>query len=432
MSSSSAIRSLVLAIAPFSPEHTLNDVADCFLQPAYEPILSVPIVVDGRVVGLISRYQLLQLFLKKFGRDLYGGRPVSGFMTTNFLQVDVAEPLVAAAQYVTQHMRFPLTEDFIVTENGRYLGMAPVLNLLGAVEQLISQQARELAGAYQRLKSSQSQLVQSEKMAALGQMVAGVAHEINTPLGYVRNNVEMVREYGQQWQLLQCAQDEAIAAVLAETPDEQRIGAALGELESQRAMMPAETLFQDMETLFDDTLYGIDQIGELVLGLKDFSRLDQAMTDQVSLNDCVRNALLIAKNTLKYKAEVSQELTELPLVACAPSQVNQVLLNLLTNAAQAIPDKGRIHVRSWAEADWVHVSIQDSGCGIPAANLRRIFDPFFTTKAVGEGTGLGLAICFQIIERHGGRIRVASREGQGTRFVVSLPRVAATAPVAAV
>ena len=189
-----------------------------------------------------------------------------------------------------------------------------------------------------------------------------------------------------------------------------------------RAQAAPELLAEDLQQLFADTDYGLGQIAELVVGLKDFARLDRAMSEQVDLNDCIRSALLIARNNLKDRAEVLQQLGELPAIACAPSQINQVLLNLLNNAAQAIDGFGRILVKTWAEADDVLISIEDSGRGMSAEVQKRIFDPFFTTKAVGEGTGLGLSISFKIIQDHGGTIRVASVLGRGTRFVLRLPR----------
>ncbi|RNF55025.1 GHKL domain-containing protein [Pseudomonas aeruginosa] len=156
--------------------------------------------------------------------------------------------------------------------------------------------------------------------------------------------------------------------------------------------------------------------------LKDFARLDRAFSEEVDLNDCVRNAVLIARTAIKDKAEISSQLGELPLIACAPSQINQVLLNLLTNAAQAMERFGRILLKSWADERQVFLSVQDNGKGMPAEVLGRIFDPFFTTKPVGQGTGLGLSISYKIIQQHGGTIRVASEPGRGTRFLISLPR----------
>lgn len=425
------IRALARDIPAFSPHDTISAVAERFLEEALQPALSAPVVdADGQVLGTISRYQLNDIFLMKFGRDLYGARPVADFMNPDCLRVEVSTPIAVAAQYITTHMRFPLSEDFIVCESGRYLGVGAVLNLVAAMEQQVSKGAAELTQAYRKLKSSQAQLVQSEKMASLGQMVAGVAHEINTPLGYVRNNVELMREFSNQLQELLTANNAVVSALLDPDGSEIEVARALSVIEDLREQVDPQLLFADMKTLFGDTTFGLEQIGELVLGLKDFSRLDQAYTDNVSLNDCVNNALLIARNTLKNKVEIIQQLGDIPKIACAPSQINQVLLNLFTNAAQSIEGSGKVFIKSWADATSVYVSVQDTGRGIPPDGLKKIFDPFYTTKPVGEGTGLGLSISWQIIQQHGGRIRVASEVGRGTRFVIVLPLQKAAAGVA--
>ncbi|MCS9518585.1 ATP-binding protein, partial [Pseudomonas aeruginosa] len=204
--------------------------------------------------------------------------------------------------------------------------------------------------------------------------------------------------------------------------DEARLAQALQAADAVRREAAVEQLREDLRQLFVDTRYGLGQIGELVSGLKDFARLDRAFSEEVDLNDCVRNAVLIARTAIKDKAEISSQLGELPLIACAPSQINQVLLNLLTNAAQAMERFGRILLKSWADERQVFLSVQDNGKGMPAEVLGRIFDPFFTTKPVGQGTGLGLSISYKIIQQHGGTIRVASEPGRGTRFLISLPR----------
>jgi signal transduction histidine kinase len=263
-------------------------------------------------------------------------------------------------------------------------------------------------------------------MASLGQMVAGVAHEINTPLGYVRNNVEMLGEFMQQLAPLLQAYRSLGRTLLAPDSDAMAVGNALSAIEQMEAATDPGLLLDDHATMLGDTLYGLGQISELVSGLKNFSRLDQAPTDNVSLNDCVESALLIARNALKSRVEVIRQLGDIPAVSCAPSQINQVLLNLLTNAAQAIDDRGRILIRTWADDSRVYLSVQDTGKGMPPEVLKRIFDPFYTTKPVGEGTGLGLSIAYKIVEQHGGRIHVASQVGRGTRFVIALPRPAAT------
>jgi two-component system NtrC family sensor kinase len=200
----------------------------------------------------------------------------------------------------------------------------------------------------------------------------------------------------------------------------------------QVAAMRAETnageMLDAMHGLMEDSLYGIGQISELVMNLKNFSRMDAAASDAVSLNDCIESALNIGRNVLKNNnVEVVKELGDLPRITCAPSQLNQVFLNLFTNAAQAMTGSGCLGIKSWHEDGAVMVAVQDNGKGIPPENLARIFDPFFTTKPVGEGTGLGLAITHQIIQQHGGEIRVESEVGVGTCFYIKLPVAAAAA-----
>ena len=420
MQTTADVYSLAIYIPPFAPTDTINYVADQFLKADYELVLSVPVVADEKPVGIISRYQLNDIFMKKFGRDLFGARPVADFMNTDFMAVDVMTPVAEAAQHISSRMKLPLSEDFVITEQGRYIGIGAVLSLLGAMEKQVMKSAADLRRAYQELKSSQAQLVQSEKMASLGQMVAGVAHEINTPLGYVRNNVEVVREFVGQAGQLALAHRELIELMLDPTTPDVAIATKLADID-ELGGADASLMFEDMETAFSDTLYGIEEISKLVLGLKNFSRLDQAHTDQVSLNDCVDSSLLIAKSVFKARVRIVKQLSELPSICCTPSQINQVLLNLFTNAAQAISGDGVVLIKTWADARAVYVSVQDSGKGIAPENLKKIFDPFFTTKPVGEGTGLGLSIAYKIIEQHGGRIRVASEVGRGTRFLVMLP-----------
>ncbi len=415
------IYALAIHIPPFAPSDSVNTIAEQLLQPEYAHVLSAPIVEDGIAVGVITRYQLQMIFMKNFGRELFGRKPVANFMQQDFLAVDVETSVADAAQYISANIRLPLSEDFVITEQGRYLGLGSVLALLGAMEKQVAKNASELSHAYRDLKSSQAQLVQSEKMASLGQMVAGVAHEINTPLGYVRNNVEIVQEFIEQLKEMDGAHRELVDVILSPDGNDVAIAEKLAAIDDLQAVIAPDMLFADMMAVFNDTNYGLEQINELVMGLKNFSRLDQAMTDSVSINECINSSLLIAKNTLKERIEVIKQLGDIPKISCAPSQINQVLLNLFTNAAQAITGAGKILIKTWADESHIHISVQDTGKGMPADVVKKIFDPFFTTKPVGEGTGLGLSISFQIIEQHGGKIRVASEVGRGTRFGISLP-----------
>lgn len=426
-SSGKDIQSLVIALQPISPYVQLEAVADLFLNSDYADVLSLPVVDDeGRPVGIISRYRFMDIYLKPYGRELHGKRPVSSFMGEKPLLVAHDQPLAEAALHVTQNMRFPLMEDFIITERGQYIGIGFVVDLLKAMELQMRAHSDELNEAYSRLKSSQLALVQSEKMASLGQMVAGIAHEINTPLGYVQNNVAMGQELFAQVQAMNDGYETLVDSLLDEQANDEQVTAHMQRVTTLRGDTNAREMLEAMQGLMADSLYGIGQISELVLNLKGFSRMDAAATENMSLNDCIESALNIGRNVLKNKVEVVKELGDLPKITCAPSQLNQVFLNLFTNAAQAMESNGRLTIRTWYEDGKVRVSVQDSGKGIAPENLMRIFDPFFTTKPVGEGTGLGLAITHQIIQQHGGEISVESQPGTGTCFHIRLP-VTATA-----
>jgi len=316
-----------------------------------------------------------------------------------------------------------------------YLGMQlfrsyRVINLVNlqlkraneTLEHKVEARTRELSDALKHLKDSELMLVQSEKMSSLGQMVAGIAHEINTPLAYVKASLDSVEEQlpeiasmnAETARLLQIMQsgdatDEAVTAQFVK----------VGKL--ARQLHDAETL-ATLERLTQDGLYGITQISELVLNLKDFSRLDRTKVARVDLRQGLESTLKIARNLVKTK-KVVKNFEDIPPVACSPSQINQVFLNLVTNAAQATPEGGGTIVLSTRQGGdgSVVVTVEDDGHGIPANVLPRIFDPFFTTKDVGKGTGLGLSIAYRIIEQHGGRIEVESTVGKGTRFTVTLP-----------
>jgi two-component system, NtrC family, sensor kinase len=413
-------------IEPLAPEHKIADIGDLFLDEKYNRFLSLPVVVEEKPVGIISRATMQRLLTVRYGRELQGNKPVERFMNPQPLLVSTDQTMEDASRFITRNISFPITEDFILTKDGRYHGVGSVIDLLHSMEERLVVQNQSLARAFQQLKSSQAQLVQSEKMASLGQMVAGVAHEINTPLGYVKNNLDMI---GQSYKLLGNLEDacqELMEGLMhGQLPDEVLLAKLQGidDIRNEcRNAFPRE----DMQALFHDTEYGLGQISEIVLNLKNFSRLDQAPIDNVDINQCIDSALLIARNVIKHKAEVVKKYGELPKLPCSPSQINQVMLNLLTNAAHAIecPD-GLITIRTKAEAGYIHVIVTDNGKGIAEPHLAKIFDPFFTTKPVGEGTGLGLSIAFRIVRDHGGTIRVKSIVGQGSAFCVSLPIVKA-------
>lgn len=423
------VAALCMAVTPLRPEMTIDAAAERLLASENAGLLCLPVVRDEVVIGTLSRHALNGVFLRRFGRELYGSRPVTSLMNTEPLMVPLDMPLEQAAAQVSARIGSPLTEDFAITADGRYRGMGVVLDLLAAIRARADASAAQLARAFTELKQSQAALVQSEKMASLGQMVAGVAHEINTPLGYVRNNVEMVQGvFGELADAVR--QMDALGRMFADPGvDETDLGAQIGTVSALAADLAGSGVVEDARALFDDTLFGVDQIRDLVVNLRNFSRLDQSRLAEVSLNDCLDQTLMIANNVIKGRLEVVKRYAGAPVVSCSPSQINQVLLNLITNAAQAVPEVGgKLLLKTEVEPDWVHVSVQDNGKGIAPEHLEKIFDPFFTTKPVGQGTGLGLSISFQIVDAHGGRLQVASKPGIGTRFVLSLPRRATITP----
>jgi signal transduction histidine kinase len=289
------------------------------------------------------------------------------------------------------------------------------------LERRVAERTRDLSATLKRLKESEAQLVQTEKMSSLGQMVAGVAHEINSPLAYVKNSVATARDRMPDLRdALQHA--ETLIEALREDPrDPARLAAAVGELEPRLTRLARHHTFDDLDTLTRDGLHGIEEIVELVKNLRNFSRLDRSKVASFNVNEGVEATLLIARPNLR-KVDVEKHLGEVPSITCSPSQVNQVLLNILTNAAQAIDKpRGRIIVTTRAAAGAVVIDVEDNGRGIASDALPKIFDPFYTTKEVGKGTGLGLSIAFKIVSQHGGRIDVRSVVGEGTTVSVTLP-----------
>lgn len=307
------------------------------------------------------------------------------------------------------------------------------------LEEAVQTRTRELAAAktaaeyaYEELKTAQAQLVHAEKMSSLGQLAAGVAHEINTPIGFVGTNLRTLREY--VWDLLQLAAGYEGLLGAVERDD---FEAARGEAERGRALaqrLNARALLEDLAHVATESEQGLDRVRRIVQDLKAFSHEEEQEQTSADLNEGVESTLAIVRNELKDKAEVIKELGPMPPLLGYPQQLNQVILNLLVNAAHAFdhpvetsvdgegkPSKGTIWVRTFLCGEAVVLEVEDTGCGIAPEHLAKVFDPFFTTKPVGKGTGLGLSISYGIVQKHGGTIEVESHVGKGTRFRVVLP-----------
>lgn len=420
------ISSLTLGVPPIAPQDTVGNVAEKFLTEEYSRFLSLPVVDGVAPVGIISRYGLMNIFMRLYGRELHGKRPIREFMNPRPLVIDIGETIPRASQQITENIRFPVTEDYIVIQDGAYQGLGIVVDLLKAMERQVARHSSDLSDAYQKLKLSQGQLVQSEKMASLGQMVAGVAHEINTPLGYVRNNVGLVKTVFGDLRRLVDAYTELNRVLISESTNEEQLCETIAQVDSLTRELNPKGQIQDIETILEDTIYGTEQITGLVINLKNFSRLDQMKITEVCINECLESVLVVGRNAIKYKADIVKQLGNIPKISCSPSQINQVFLNLITNAAQAIEEHGQITIKTLADKRNIYVVIEDNGRGIDEDVLPRIFDPFFTTKEIGQGTGLGLSISYQIIDQHGGKITVSSKPGKGSRFTVILPQQSIT------
>ena len=272
----------------------------------------------------------------------------------------------------------------------------------------------ELHRSNEQLQAAQSQLLQSEKMASIGQLAAGVAHEINNPIGYVNSNLGALENYLRDLLDLLAAYE----AVEFELPAATR--AKLGDL---RQKIDLEYLRTDTASLVSESQEGIMRVTKIVKDLKDFSH---AAGDEewklADLHQGLESTLNIVHNDLKYKCEIVKEYGELPEIECLPSELNQVFMNLLVNAGHSIEQRGTITIRTGTANGAVRVEIEDTGSGIPAEHIGKIFDPFFTTKALGKGTGLGLSLSYGIVRKHGGHIEVASELGRGSKFTVRLPQ----------
>lgn len=423
-----SLAELAMPIPDISPDIRVERVAKLLLDPCYDEALSIPVVDNGLPVGIVSRYRFMEIYLKPYGRDLFGRETIDRMMHREPLVVDAKSSIEEAARYISNNLESPVKDDFIIVNDGKYFGTVAVMSLLKALEDRIASRNELLQKAYGQLKASQAQLVQSEKMASLGQMVAGVAHEINTPLGYVRNNVEVSRGIIEQTGLLVGRCRDLLNDMVSEEQDKATLDLKILSLAQEIEIFEQDGVFAEIKNLADDSLYGLGQISEIVSNLKDFSRLDRAKVSDIDVHQCIDSALVIGKNAIKYKAEVVKQYGDLPRIHCSPSQLNQVFLNMLTNAAQAIGESGKIYIRTWTEADDIYISIRDTGTGIAKDKLGKIFDPFYTTKPVGEGTGLGLSISYQIIKQHRGGIRVRSKEGVGTEFIIRLPGREGAAP----
>ena len=272
-------------------------------------------------------------------------------------------------------------------------------------------------------KKANAQLFQSEKMASIGQLAAGVAHEINNPTGFISSNLKTLTDYQNDLNNL-IKHYRKLVTDLKETNRENLSSSIEKQLEriaNLEEEADIDFILEDIMDLISDCKEGSARIKKIVIDLKDFAHPGEDKIQSTDINDGIETTLNVVWNELKYKATVNKELGTLPIVQCYPQQLNQVFMNLFVNAAQAIEKQGEISISTRADNGFVEIKIGDTGSGIDKKNLARIFDPFFTTKDVGKGTGLGLNVAYNIIKKHKGTIDVKSQVGKGTVFKIRLP-----------
>lgn len=271
-----------------------------------------------------------------------------------------------------------------------------------------------------RLVEHQQQLLHSEKLASVGQLAAGVAHEINNPTGFVMGNIEVLKDYKEN--LLNLFKHYQSLESCIQNQDMQAIQTKYIEIQSFKEEKDIQYILNDMDELIKDSLDGTNRIKNIVQDLKNFSRVDSVKKKSTDLNEeVIETALRLVWNEIKYKCTLEKDLNPLPKYPCNPGELSQVILNLLVNACDAVTEKGIISISSHYMQDYIEIKISDNGSGINDNDLNKLFDPFFTTKEIGKGTGLGLSISHRIIEKHGGILSVASRINEGTVFTIMLP-----------
>ncbi|OEU73614.1 MAG: hypothetical protein BA874_08515 [Desulfuromonadales bacterium C00003068] len=274
--------------------------------------------------------------------------------------------------------------------------------------QEIKQTCDELSYSNAQLKSAQSRLVQNEKLATIGHLAAGVAHEINNPLSFAKSNLGSLTKYVKNMSTFIDLQSQVVKS------------ATDLEISKHQSNLKIDYILDDCPKLLQETIEGLERIQEIISNLKLFSREEVTKPSPTDINSCLGSTIQVALKNLQDKAEIKYDLAELPPVLCIPQQINQVFMNILLNAAQSIQGYGTITIKTWYDTA-VNIRISDSGEGIPTEHLSHIFEPFYTLKQTGEGTGLGLSISHDIIQKHNGTIMVDTTVGLGTQFTITLP-----------
>ncbi len=408
-----------------------KDFAKSFYYLKKEEVLVNTLDMDKHiiVISFINKESITTLveILKNGNIVLAGLFIVFGFLSAFILAKQVTEPIerlvIGVWEFSKGNLRYRTnikTDDEIGILAKAFNYMAEKLDeLYSSMEKKVDERTKELSSkndqlneAYEELKEAQSLLVHNEKMRSLGELVAGVAHELNNPINFIYGNMTHLKEYSNnlidiisKYEKIQNTQD----------PEKYK------EIESLKEDIDYEFLKEDILELIKSCTDGAERSKQIVLDLKDFSRLDQSLIKEIDINESIDSTLNILQNKYKDRVNIVREYGDIPKLECYAGQMNQVFMNILDNAAQAIGESGNVIIRTKQVDNELIIEFEDTGDGIEESILNQVFDPFFTTKPVGSGSGLGLSITYKIVKSHNGDIKVESEIGKGTKFTVKIP-----------
>lgn len=404
--------------------HTKNNGQEAieFIETHTVDLLVLDIVMPHMQGSEVMAYLHSQGWLSKMKVIIFTSLSEQGYLKGFFE--------MGAFDYITK----PVKEQEFIARVKNALNQQILQKQLYETISVIKEQNTELEDLNLQLKNSQMMIIQQEQLAGIGHLAAGVAHEINNPLGYIISNVNMLQNYANKisaWhetanQLIFTLQEDSQLGDLAK--DYGRGRELAQQYMASKKEMDVDFVLEDLSELLEDTLHGLERVSKIVKGMRQFSRIDVAQEfESYNLNGGIENTLMVAQNEVKYAAHVALNLGKVPEIPAVGSEINQTLLNLVINAVAAVkekhfPELGKINIETYLENNYVCCVVKDNGMGIEEKNIKDIFKPFFTTKPVGEGTGLGLSISHDIIvNKHKGILDVQSEVGFGTTMIIKLP-----------
>ncbi len=364
-----------------------------------------------------------QMFLWRLGdNDNIAPQRIDIFKALN-LAGSVSVPIIRFDQVVAVVelgvKKFDIIDDFIFDKIQASATQLGITLERRKQQKALTKNYLELKKTHDELKTAQQQLVQSEKMSSLGQIAAGIAHEINNPIGFVTSNLETLKEYIDVFVQILMSYNKMDAFSGGKKLDE--MNNLLEEIRQLKKSEDFDFMLEDLKQILADSSEGLSRVRDIVANLKTFAHADDGVLEEHDINECLKNSIKVVWNELKYTITLHEEFNEIPHLICNISELSQVFMNMLINAKDACGEQGEMTVSTQLIDGFIEIRFADNGEGIPQDKLKKIFDPFFTTKPVGKGTGLGLSISYGIIESHGGGIDVETEEGKGTCFIIKLP-----------